>query len=90
MSDSHRTLVNRQGQRLQADRGYQRKAETPQERKERLRRLREEAEIVRVDGDALCPECSEPYREHPWDKLNLDYRGEPYLRVGCDGARLKL
>lgn len=47
-------------------------------------------EIIRVDGGATCPTCAKPYREHPWDSVNTDYRGYQYLHIGCDGKRLKL
>jgi hypothetical protein len=52
---------------------------------------RDDIEVVRVDGGATCPTCGKTYREHPWDEQNLSgLDGEPFLRVGCDGARLKL
>lgn len=37
----HPKLVGRKAQRLQADRGYHTKPETPQERRERIRKIRE-------------------------------------------------
>jgi len=46
-------------------------------------------DIIRVDGRATCPDCGEIYYKHPMDKVNVDYQGEPYLYVGCDGMRLK-
>jgi hypothetical protein len=52
---------------------------------------RAEEGMVRVDGDAQCPACGKPYREHPWDEENLSaIDGKPYLRIGCDGRGLKL
>lgn len=49
-----------------------------------------EIEVIRVDGAATCPWCSTLYREHPWDQENTDWQGQQFLRVGCDGRRLKL
>jgi hypothetical protein len=47
-------------------------------------------EVVRVDGDALCPDCSREYRAHPLDQENLSgIDGIAYLHIGCDGRRLK-
>lgn len=56
-----------------------------------LRGREPEPEVIRVDGDADCPHCYAPYRNHPLDlrrKSAID--GRPYLRIGCDGKRLKL
>lgn len=50
----------------------------------------DDVEIARVDGGATCPNCGKTYREHPWDEENVGYDGNPFLRVGCDGKRLKL
>lgn len=49
-----------------------------------------ESKIVRASGDAICPECGEPYRKHPHDEEILDYDDRPFLRIACDGTRLKL
>lgn len=46
--------------------------------------------IHRVSGDATCDECGSPYREHPSDRKNTDNEGHPFLRVACDGRRVKL
>jgi len=45
---------------------------------------------VRASGDVLCEECGDTYYHHPSDMKQLDSEGRPFLRVACDGTRLKL
>lgn len=47
-------------------------------------------DVVRVSGDCVCPECGRQYREHPHDTRQLAWDGQPFLRIACDGRRLKL
>lgn len=47
-------------------------------------------EMVRVSGEAICPECGKKYVDHPYDTRQVDWEGYPFLRVACDGRRLKL
>tara|TARA_Y100000310_G_scaffold175594_1_gene175656 strand:+ start:6291 stop:7055 length:765 start_codon:yes stop_codon:yes gene_type:complete len=48
-------------------------------------------DFIRASGDAQCPDCSEPYRDHPYDLGFLSgIDNKPYIRVACDGRRLKL
>ena len=47
-------------------------------------------ELIRASGDVICEECGDTYRHHPHDMKQLDSNGEPWLRVRCDGQRLKL
>lgn len=45
----------------------------------------ESDEIVRVDGRALCPDCSSEYGAHPYAPWPLDYRRERFVVRLCDG-----
>lgn len=64
----------------------------PHELKEHYRKLAraalettlDEEEPVRVDGDALCPDCSRRYGDHE------AIPGWPTFHRGCDSALLKL
>ena len=47
-------------------------------------------DIVRASGGVICEECGDTYRHHPSDMKQLDSEGRPFLRVACDGRRLKL
>lgn len=47
-------------------------------------------DMVRISGECVCPECGKKYREHPYDMRQLSYDGQPYLRIACDGRRIKL
>lgn len=49
----------------------------------------EEVYVVRASGDAICAQCGNPFKRHPFVMTEL-YRGEPYLNVLCDGTRVKL
>lgn len=46
--------------------------------------------FFRSSGDCVCEVCGDTYRHHPHDMKQLDHQGEPFLRVRCDGRRLKL
>jgi hypothetical protein len=46
--------------------------------------------IIRVSGEVECSVCGDLYRNHPHDMKQLDHEGHPFLRVRCDGRRLKL
>jgi hypothetical protein len=46
-------------------------------------------DILRTSGDVVCEECGDIYYHHPND-MNQLYEGRPFLRVACDGRRLKL
>lgn len=46
--------------------------------------------VVHVDGDVICADCRQPYRAHAYDTSERNQEGRPYLRIGCDGRRLKL
>ena len=47
-------------------------------------------DILRASGDVVCEECGDTYNHHPSDMKQLDNEGRPFLRVACDGRRLKL
>jgi hypothetical protein len=47
-------------------------------------------DILRTSGDVVCEECGDFYRNHPNDMKQLSDQGQPFLRVACDGRRLKL
>lgn len=50
----------------------------------------QDPDIIRVDGNAVCPECGQTYYSHPHDLVNVSgIDGEWYLYIGCDGRRLK-
>jgi hypothetical protein len=46
--------------------------------------------FIRAGGDVVCDVCGDVYRHHPHDMKELDNMGEPFLKVRCDGRRLKL
>lgn len=48
-----------------------------------------EVEVIRVDGNMICPTCGKPYWRHPWDEVNVDWQKNFFLHIGCDGKRLK-
>lgn len=48
-----------------------------------------EPEIIRVDGNMICPVCKFQFWRHPYSTEVLDYRGEPFVHAGCDGRLLK-
>lgn len=46
--------------------------------------------FIRSAGDVACEVCGDTYRHHPYDMKMVDHEGHPFLRVRCDGRRLKL
>jgi hypothetical protein len=46
--------------------------------------------FIRVSGECVCEVCGDKYWRHPHDMKQLDSNGEPFLKVRCDGRRLKL
>jgi len=46
--------------------------------------------FIRASGDVTCAVCGDYYRHHPSDMKQVDHDGHPFLRVRCDGRRLKL
>lgn len=46
--------------------------------------------FTRASGDCVCVLCGKEYRKHPHDMDDLGYDGEPFLRLLCDGRRVKL
>lgn len=49
-----------------------------------------ERAFIRASGDCICKDCKKKYRQHPQDMEELSYDGYPYLRILCDGTRVKL
>lgn len=48
-------------------------------------------DVIHARGCTICPGCDQPYRIHPFEPHMLSgIDNEPYLRVACDGRRLKL
>jgi hypothetical protein len=81
-------LVRAQRSREKGDPCY---ARHPERRRE-WRRLNECPDFYRAAGACECLDCGKPYREHPMDKNPgaLSYDGRPFLRVLCNGERVKL
>lgn len=46
-------------------------------------------EVVRASGSVACELCGFAFRQHPYDP-EIGYDGYHYLKVACDGTRLKL
>ena len=46
-------------------------------------------EWYRADGRCLC-ECGYEYFLHPLDPNDLDWQGNPFMHVLCNGDRVKL
>ena len=46
--------------------------------------------FIRADGGLICPSCGAEYRRHPYDPAELSFDDRPFLRVLCDGTRVKL
>lgn len=47
-------------------------------------------DYFRADKDVICPACGEIYQDHPLDGIHKDWTGAPWLRILCDGRRVKL
>lgn len=53
-------------------------------------------DFIRASGDCVCRVCNKTYRNHPYDEKILsgiaDWDGKfrPFLRIICDGTRVKL
>ena len=41
-------------------------------------------------GDAICKTCGLDYYHHPKDKQITSFDNKPYLRILCNGDRVKL
>jgi hypothetical protein len=52
--------------------------------------LSSEPEMVRVNGNVTCEVCKIPYWKHPDIISSVDWNGDPYLKLDCTGAGLKL
>lgn len=50
----------------------------------------EEIEFLNSTKNNSCDLCGKPYLKHKYDMRYLNPHGRPYLRVRCDGMRLKL
>ncbi len=51
----------------------------------------EPGSVVRASCECVCNHCGRKYREHPYDPYELSgIDGHPFLRVLCDGRRVKL
>lgn len=60
---------------------------TPKERYTRAwREYVDSVDVVRVDGDTLCPVCRRPYRVH----LQPLKDENPTIRISCEGWAVKL
>lgn len=47
-------------------------------------------DIERASHECVCTCCGKTYIEHPMDPQELDWLGQPYIHVLCDGRRVKL
>lgn len=47
-------------------------------------------EFRRTSGSAVCQKCGKEYRRHPLSADHLDYNGDPFLNVLCNGDLVKL
>lgn len=45
--------------------------------------------FYRASGDKICT-CGRKYYDHPMDEKVLDYAGQPFLHILCNGDRVKL
>lgn len=55
-----------------------------------FKQVQETPEAVRAGGECTCPTCGNLYRQHPYDMKVLDWEGHPFIKVLCDGTRVKL
>ena len=49
-----------------------------------------EVAFIRASGDCTCPYCGKLYYDHPMDRENLDFNGDAFLHILCNGERVKL
>lgn len=61
-----------------------------QDRRFHMREVFKPEDFIRASGDVVCDECGDSYYHHPCDMKQLDNEDRPFLRVACDGRRLKL
>lgn len=47
-------------------------------------------QMVRSSGEFVCRTCKLPYRKHPDLISEVDWNGDPFLELSCDGIALKL
>lgn len=48
-------------------------------------------DVLRASGECVCPHCGRRYYRHPRDPYEVDAStGRAWLRVLCDGTRVKL
>jgi hypothetical protein len=52
--------------------------------------LEDEINTYRAGGDCICEICKKRYSEHSLDKEILDFKGDPFLNILCNGDRVKL
>ena len=51
----------------------------------------EPGSFIRASGDCVCTHCGREYQKHPHDPYELSsIDSHPFLRVLCDGRRVKL
>ena len=50
----------------------------------------EPARTYRASGDSICEICGEEFRNHSVDKSQRDWDGNTFLRILCNGDRVKL
>lgn len=50
----------------------------------------EPVDFYRASGECICPDCNKEYWRHPSDRENVDFNGHPFLRILCNGDRVKL
>lgn len=67
----------------------QKQSPKKQKAKPALRKALPES-FVRASGESICPTCSKKYYDHPLDQETLDYQDRPFLRILCNGLRVKL
>lgn len=46
--------------------------------------------FVRANGESVCKTCCRKYYAHPEDLDTLDNHNRPFLRILCNGLRVKL
>lgn len=46
--------------------------------------------FYRSNGECICEICRKFYKDHELDEKILDWEGNPFLHVLCNGERVKL